>query len=543
MENFESGRDTLFTKYARMTYMEAFFIIGATGYISWHWVYTQLVSSEYDQFYFRIIVAISMLSTGLISMWRKWSRKRLEFAMYMLLISVYTVDTLIMCRYNPGSVYHTLGMYILGSIMVIGLREIKYVVSFCAYSLAMVLLSQLYYGNYLAGTVWFHMIGLGTIFFYGTFFQLEKNREYKKYEKESYLHSRVEEVSNIGGWYLDLRNGEFWVSPQIENIWNIKADDSFKSFEYYLGSDNYQKLVEAVKKLKSEITPFDLEFEIKDKTEITRYFQFTGRAFEVEKNQCVGLIGTISDISEMKYLEQTVESEREKALVSSKLSALGDLASGMAHEINNPLTVIFGAVKKIKKDLTEEEKNKLILRTESSVNKITRIITELQRASAHQNVFDLEYVDLNNLINDSIKGFSKEFKDLEIDLRLNLPKGKVPFKAAKTLFSQVVNNLISNSVDAIKDKEIKWISVSVTQDVQGLMINISDSGDGISDEISDKIMDPFFSTKQVGSGTGLGLSTCYNIVKQHGGNLYYDKNAKNTSFVIEFLKNTQQQAS
>ena len=125
----------------------------------------------------------------------------------------------------------------------------------------MVLLSQLYYGNYLAGTVWFHMIGLGTIFFYGTFFQLEKNREYKKYEKESYLHSRVEEVSNIGGWYLDLRNGEFWVSPQIENIWNIKADDSFKSFEYYLGSDNYQKLVEAVKKLRSEITPFDLELD------------------------------------------------------------------------------------------------------------------------------------------------------------------------------------------------------------------------------------------------------------------------------------------
>jgi signal transduction histidine kinase len=99
--------------------------------------------------------------------------------------------------------------------------------------------------------------------------------------------------------------------------------------------------------------------------------------------------------------------------------------------------------------------------------------------------------------------------------------------------SQVIINLLFNAHDAIKKLTDRWMKIYIEEDNNFILIKITDSGEGIDINIVEKIMQPFFSTKEIGKGTGLGLSLSFEIIKKHNGFLFYDPDAKNTTFVIK----------
>jgi C4-dicarboxylate-specific signal transduction histidine kinase len=130
----------------------------------------------------------------------------------------------------------------------------------------------------------------------------------------------------------------------------------------------------------------------------------------------------------------------------------------------------------------------------------------------------------------------------------NTPMFQKTFSLYRVQFSQVLLNLITNSFYAVEELEERWIKVEMEENGKTYNIRVTDSGSGIPKENLEKIFTPFFTTKPVGKGTGLGLPLCHNIMKTCGGDLYYDKSSKNTSFVVvlppqDFIREYDPQAA
>lgn len=237
-----------------------------------------------------------------------------------------------------------------------------------------------------------------------------------------------------------------------------------------------------------------------------------------------------------------LESQVVKNLNASRLVSVGEVASGIAHEINNPLTVINGQILKLKRQLKDcEGFNKMEVETSLSKislmnDRIVKIIKGLKlisRDGQGDPMVDfslpimLEYIVL--LTEMKIKASNIQFA-IEIDPGIDMVYGR------EVQISQVIVNLVNNSVDAISQRPDKWIKLVITDHNDAVEFRVTDSGKGISTELREKIMQPFFTTKEVGKGTGLGLSISKGIIKDHGGDFYYNENSPNTQFVFSIYK-------
>jgi two-component system NtrC family sensor kinase len=199
---------------------------------------------------------------------------------------------------------------------------------------------------------------------------------------------------------------------------------------------------------------------------------------------------------------------------SEKMTSLGILAAGIAHEINNPLTNV-SLNAELLKDLigNDERAQKKLAAIERNAERASRIAKELLHFSREKETA-LEEVDINRIISDSRKLLENQKFSSIIHLSLaEVPKiMAIPWK-----LEEVVINVLMNSLDACSEQDSIEIKTSY-QAPQVVMI-VSDTGRGIDEHDMAKVFDPFFTTKEIGKGTGLGLSVCYNIIKNHGGDI------------------------
>ena len=231
--------------------------------------------------------------------------------------------------------------------------------------------------------------------------------------------------------------------------------------------------------------------------------------------------------------DQLLQQERAKVIQVSKLSALGEMAGGVAHEINTPLAAIMLNAEMI--ESAEGLDPDVLQRAKNIVNiseRISKIILGLRGFSrdAHADVDKLftvkELIEYTtDLCNEKFKNNAVRLTVAEANLQLHL-KGQI------IQLSQCLLNLLNNSYDAIQKLEERWIEIRTVANPGEIEIWVTDSGKGLSPEVVDKIFHPFFTTKEIGKGTGLGLSISRGIIQQHKGDLYYDSKSNNTSFVI-----------
>lgn len=240
----------------------------------------------------------------------------------------------------------------------------------------------------------------------------------------------------------------------------------------------------------------------------------------------IGIIGIAKDMRDVKSMQlQLFQAE--------KMAAIGKLIAGIAHEINNPMTVILGYVQNILKNVKEEsELYKSIKIVEESAVRIRSIINELLVFSRSSNL-QPELVDINDIVNKTLALLSSKFKLGNIvvvkDLDSNLPMIYVN----KNQIEEVFINLYNNSIDAMQNGGT--IKVTTRLENGFIKIFVSDTGVGISEENKSRIFEPFFTTKKVGNGTGLGLSICYEIVKKHNGEITFESEInKGTTFIVKF---------
>ncbi len=222
---------------------------------------------------------------------------------------------------------------------------------------------------------------------------------------------------------------------------------------------------------------------------------------------------------------------------SARLSALGEMASGIAHEINNPLAIILGKISifKSKMDqgtLTNDEILVHINKIEQMTSRISKIIRGLKSFSRDGSQDPFEVASLRSIFEDATELCGAKFKGAAVDLKIP-DFNQLSIDCRATQIGQVVLNLLNNAFDAIQELPEKWVKVEYELKNERLILKVIDSGPGIPAEIREKMMNPFFTTKGVGKGTGLGLSISIGIIEKHGGKLYVNAECPNTCFVID----------
>lgn len=242
-----------------------------------------------------------------------------------------------------------------------------------------------------------------------------------------------------------------------------------------------------------------------------------------------------------KMIKQSkiIDEERIKSFQASKLASLGEVASGIAHEINNPLFVIMTQCLLIRKklelgDLNPQDTNKRLDKIFLTIDRIQKIILNLKRLTGNdQSVYKQRQVKVDNYLSDLLS-FSHELTKMDkievvIDIDPNAPLVTID----ENRIGQVVINVFQNAYEAVKNKPPSWINVSVKYSDDYFYIQISNSGEKIPLEIQEKMFDPYFSTKDIGKGPGLGLSVAKSLMRDLHGNLYFDNSSPHTTFVIQ----------
>lgn len=248
------------------------------------------------------------------------------------------------------------------------------------------------------------------------------------------------------------------------------------------------------------------------------------------------------EITELKEAKQVIEDQQVKLASAARLSAIGELAAAITHEINNPLGVILGRVEMIKMMLAEDEvinKSDLIAKIDSieiTAKRIEKIVKGMKTMAHHQEDEMPQKVYLNSILNDVVDLCQYRMTKNHIKLEVIPYDEKVAIKCRSHQICQVLVNLLNNSVDAISELKEKWIKIEVLNMPNKVQINLMDSGSGIPQEIQEKMFNPFYSTKTVKYGTGLGLSISLSLIEKNGGTLEYNSSVKNTCFVISFPK-------
>jgi C4-dicarboxylate-specific signal transduction histidine kinase len=231
-----------------------------------------------------------------------------------------------------------------------------------------------------------------------------------------------------------------------------------------------------------------------------------------------------------------LDNERSKSVQMSKLASLGEMSAGIAHEINNPLAIISGSLPMVTKFKDNPEKfTAKINSIKKACFRIEKIVKGLQKFSRSSEGTDHKI--------ESIKDICEEV------LILTNAKAKrnttLVNSSAVEDFSilcdiveieQVIINLVNNAIDAVKNQPEKWVKLNCFTEGEYTLLQVMDSGPGISKEIEQKMFEPFFTTKIVGKGTGLGLSITKGILDQHKAQISLNHSLSNTCFEIRFPK-------
>lgn len=254
---------------------------------------------------------------------------------------------------------------------------------------------------------------------------------------------------------------------------------------------------------------------------------------------------TLSSIKEkndkLTQAKQELESTQEKLVESSKMASLGNMAAGIAHELNQPLgsillnsEMIILALERNKLDKLKDYSKKNI----EQVQRATKIITALRQFSRedHKNVREL--CSINDLINSVHLMLENKFKLSEIEVLLELDLSLPQIKVSEIQIEQVISNLLINACDAVEDSKEKKITIRTFESEEDtIVLEIEDTGIGIPEDIKMRIFEPFFTTKGIGRGTGLGLSLSYSMAKSNNAELKVEPTeGVGTIFKIVFHK-------
>jgi len=326
------------------------------------------------------------------------------------------------------------------------------------------------------------------------------------------------------------------VNKRIEDYFGYKRDEIIGKNFAEIASLNPKYLPKMVKlfdaAVKGEPLPL-VEVEAKRKDGSVAIVEVT-TTFVKKDGKVEGTVAMIRDITERKQAEEREKELQKELLLSSRLAAIGELAAGVAHQLNNPLTGVLGFSQRLLRKSTDEEASQGLRRIYTETERAAKIVQNLLTFARHRET-KKEYSDANNIVQGALELRAYELKTSNIEvitnLAPNLPQTMLDFHQIQEVFL----NLILNAEQAMTEANGGGKLTINTEKKNGyIRTTFTDDGPGIPTENLGRIFDPFFTTKGEKGGTGLGLSVCHGIITEHGGRIYAkSKLGKGTTFFVE----------
>ena len=266
------------------------------------------------------------------------------------------------------------------------------------------------------------------------------------------------------------------------------------------------------------------------------------------ENSRKAMIHIMSDLKEtseeVKRRELELREKQEQLVQAGKLATLGELTTGIAHELNNPLNniglFVGNVIDLIELGMVDEEPERTLQELNNAmqqVRKATEIISHLRTFGRAASVSH-EVVVLNEVLQQSISLMQEQLRLRQIEVILHFPVEDILVIGNAIQLEQVFINLLTNARDALAGSVRKIITITCSTNNGMAIVNVSDTGPGIPEGLEKRIFDPFFTTKDVGSGTGLGLSITYGIIKEHQGTIVVENHpGEGATFLIQLPQN------
>ena len=351
-----------------------------------------------------------------------------------------------------------------------------------------------------------------------------------------------------GVWYWNVEKPEdAWMSPRFKEVFGYRDDEVLNTFRWWqeniLQEDLDITLENFSKHLADQRHPFDQIVRYRHKSGKVVWVRCRGIAIRNKDGKAIRVLGAHTDVTSLKEAEASL-------IESQKMEAIGNFSSGIAHDLNNTLSVVAMSAELLKMQVRQnlnprEENIQEIISACKKASEMTKKILAIGR----KQILLKEVVDINQFVKDAMGIFRRIYSsEIEISLLLNAEYAECLIDIVH--LEQVLLNLLLNAKDAMaqtfdKKLTIETTVTSINSDVnleydtlktgQYLELRVSDNGTGIRSEILQRVFDPFFTTKKEDLGSGLGLSTSFGIIKQLGGTMYLSNNTSGGLTVSIYL--------
>ena len=359
-------------------------------------------------------------------------------------------------------------------------------------------------------------------------------------QKESErLLFEAQRVAILGSWVLNLKNGKLQWSEQMHFIFGDNDTDQVPDFGRCLDimhPDDKNAWKSAYNRCITTGSSFKLRIRILLPDNGLKWIECLGEGrFNADK-ELISVSGTCQDITNLMIAEERAKLERAMSLQSSKLASLGEMSAGIAHEINNPLAIISGNLHILSvRTLPEENYRAKIDSITKAVDRIAIIVRGLKKFSRTSDKKEVSVHSLRDIIDEAVVLTGANAQRNTVDLEIDCGKD-ICIECDEIEIEQVLVNLINNGIDAVKDSVVRKVLVKCFVEEDTAVMQVIDSGPGISIDVRNRLFQPFFTTKPVGQGTGLGLAIVRGILEEHGATIALNVQVPNTCFEVRFKK-------
>lgn len=342
--------------------------------------------------------------------------------------------------------------------------------------------------------------------------------------------AEAQRISHLGNWDWDIVRNELFWSDEVYRIFGLEPQEFRGTYEAFLNSvhpDDRQFVQKSVNEALYEAKPYSIEHRIVLPNGSVRIVHEQGEVTFDESGEPIRMIGTVHDITERKQMQ-------EQLIVTDRLASIGELAAGIAHELNNPLTSVLGFSQLLlDKDVSDDVKQDIKIIYQEAQRTAEVVKNLLTFARKHPPV--KKPVNTNSVIEKVLELRAYEQKVNNIQVITHFAPDLPEVMADYFQLQQVFLNIIINAEHFMTEAHHRGTLTITTERVNNnIRASFTDDGPGISKENLGHLFDPFFTTKEVGKGTGLGLSICHGIVTEHGGRIYAESElGKGATFVVE----------
>lgn len=343
----------------------------------------------------------------------------------------------------------------------------------------------------------------------------------------------------LGYWDAELRN-VYSNKEYARYFMKSPAEIEGHHIKELLGPELYRK---NLKYLKAALAgkPQTFEREITSPLGVTRQ-TLANYVPDRIKNRVVGVFVIVTDISSVKKLEARTREIEARLIASTKMSSLGEMAAGIAHEINNPLAIVYAnacqASRALERGKVDHAKLRSLLKEiEVTSMRIEAIVDGLRVFSRDGGSNEpLQTVSAPGILEQTLVLCAARFKNHGVEVKTPKVRKDISLSCRPVPISQVILNLLNNAFDAVVGTANPIIEVQIIEEKNHVKFIFENSGKKIPPLIADKIFEPFFTTKPQGEGTGLGLSISKGIAESHKGTLSLDSSSKHTRFILRLPK-------